>query len=68
MNNPLGTRMLNAKAQHLAQQNAARSAALHRFNNQVKREKHNKITGAMILLFALIIANVWAARYGWGLL
>jgi hypothetical protein len=68
MNETLGTRMLNAKAQHLAQQNAARTAALQRFQHQAKRKTQHKITGSMIVLFALIIANVWAARYGWGLL
>jgi uncharacterized membrane protein len=67
-NNTLGARMMNAKSQHLAQQNAARAAALHRFNTQAKRQKQTQITGSMLLLFALILANVWAARYGWGLL
>jgi hypothetical protein len=68
MTSTTGSRMMDAKRQHIQQQNTARAAALHRFNNKTKREKNGRVAGTMILLLALIIANVWAARYGWGLL
>jgi hypothetical protein len=67
MNEHIGTRMMAAKTQHLKEQQSARSIALHKFNCATERRRQHKIAGSVIVLFALIIANAWAFKQGWGL-
>jgi hypothetical protein len=60
-------RMITARMQRIEEQAMARSIALHKFHRGNERRRQNKIAGSMIALIALIIANAWAAKYGWGL-
>jgi flagellar biogenesis protein FliO len=67
MNEIIGTRMITARMQLQQQEQLLRDIALHKLERRTERNKNRKIAVSMIMLLALIIANAWAFRQGWGL-